>query len=160
MAVAEILGAAVGVLLLVVVAYMLVGGTLTAGETVVTAQKDITLMQEARLRSSISIYDIEIAGNDLNLNVTNDGNEMISNLPHMDVFSFDATNGYIHYVYDSTNSGTTGTWSVTGFENDLIHAGQLDPGVNMSIKAVFPAGATPVSVQVTTGNGVSAISNI
>ena len=160
MAVAEIIGAAIGVLLLVVVAYMLVGGTLTAAETVASAQKDLTILNEARLRTSISVSDTAVQGNDLNFSVTNNGNEIIRDMPHMDVFSFDASNGYTHYAYDSTGSGAAGTWYVLRFENDVIHARELDPGVTVRIRAVFPAGATPVSVQVTTSNGVSAVAGV
>jgi len=58
MAVSEIIGAAVGILLLVIVAYVIVGGTLTAGETIATAQKDLTLQNEARLRTSIQPQSI------------------------------------------------------------------------------------------------------
>ncbi len=160
MAVAEIIGAAIGVLLLVVVAYLLVGGTLTAAETVATAQKDLTLLNEARLRTSIAITDKEVDGNTLNVSVTNTGNEMITDLPHMDVFSYDTANGYIHYTYDGTNSGNPQTWQIVRFENDYIHAKELDPGVKLWIKANMPAGTTPISIQVTTGNGVSAVSGI
>ena len=67
MAVAEIIGAAIGVLLLVVVAYLLVGGTLNAAETVGNAQKDLTLLNEARMRTSITISDTEIIDPNLNL---------------------------------------------------------------------------------------------
>jgi archaeal flagellar protein FlaF len=160
MAVAEIIGAAIGVLLLVVVAYLLVGGTLSAAETVATAQKDLTLLDEARLRTSITITDKEVNGNVLNISVTNTGNEIITDLPHMDVFSYDTANGYTHYSYDRTNSGIPETWSVTRFEHDYIHAKELDPGVKVWIKANLPEGVTPISVQVTTGNGVSAVSRI
>lgn len=161
MAVAELIGAAIGVLLLVVVAYLLVGGTLTTAETVMTAQKDVTLLLESRMRTSIDIPQVDpIDGSNLNFSVTNNGNELITDLPHMDVFSYDATNGYTHYVYDGTKSGAEGTWSVTRFETDAIHAGELDPGDTMRIRAVFPSGATPVRVQVTTGNGVSAMATV
>ena len=153
-----------GVLLLVVVAYLLVGGTLTTAETVVTAQKDITLMQEARLRTSIIITDPKIDDNTntLNFNITNNGNEMVSDLPHMDVFSFNTTTGasygYTHYTYDRYNLGGSGNWSIAGFENDYIHAKQLDSGVNMTIITTFYADSRPDHIQVTTGNGVSAVS--
>jgi len=160
MAVAEIIGAAIGVLLLVVVAYLLVGGTLSAAETVATAQKDLTLLNEARLRTSITITDKEVQGTTLNISVTNTGDEIITDLPHMDVFSYDTTNGYIHYSYKSTDTGIPETWSVIRFEHDYIHAKELDPGAKLWIKANLPAGATPISVQVTTGNGVSAVSGI
>jgi flagellar protein FlaF len=157
MAVAEIIGAAIGVLLLVVVAYLLVGGTLTAAETMATAQKDITLLHETRLRTSINISYYAFEGADkLKFNITNNGNEMVSDLPQMDVFSFDETNGYTHYTYDSYDLGNPGNWSVAGFENDYIHAKELDPGVTMSVNITYSI--KPTSIQVTTSNGVSAVS--
>jgi len=163
MAVAELIGAAIGVLLLVTVAYLLVGGTLSTAETVVTAQKDLTLLQEARLRTGIMISHIEtIQGTDLKFNVTNNGNEIINDLPHLDVYSFNKTKGdtygYTHYTYDRYNLGDPGNWSITAFENDNIHANELDPGVNMSIRVIYIN--KPDSIQVTTSNGVSAISSV
>jgi len=161
MAAAEIVGAAIGVLLLVVVAYMLVAGTLTMAETVVTAQKDITIMQEARLRTSITITDSKIDDtiNTLKINITNNGNEIVSDLPHMDIFSYNTTNGYTMYTYVPAASVTPGTWYIpeNGFENDYIHAGQLDSGVNMTVVVTFYSDSRPDSIQVTTNNGISAI---
>jgi flagellar protein FlaF len=160
MAVAEIIGAAIGVLLLVIVAYLLVGGTLTTAETVVTAQKDMTLLQETRMRTSIVVTDQQPdVSNTLNLSITNNGEEIITDLPHMDIFSFNTANGYTHYTYDSQNTGSASTWQIIRFENDYIHAGELDPGVKLWIKVNIPVGETPVkSFQVITGNGVSAVS--
>jgi flagellar protein FlaF len=161
MAVAEIVGAAIGVLLLIVVAYLLVGGTLSTAETVITAQKDITLLTESRLRTSIDITSVDPPeGTNLNFTLTNNGDEIVNDLSHMDVFSYDATNGYLHYTYDSEKSGAERTWSVTTFETDTIHTGELDPGDTMRIQAIFPAGVTPLNVQVTTSNGVSAVSSV
>jgi flagellar protein FlaF len=161
MAVAEIIGAAIGVMLLVLVAYLLVGGTLSTAETVVTAQKDLTLLQEARLRTSISIVETDHAVNGSNLyfNVTNSGNERVSDLPHMEVFSFNKTHGYTYYRY--SNDLSDGTWSPDHFQNDYIHVKELDPGVNMwGIVRFLPGDPKPDSIQVTTSNGVSASSSV
>ena len=162
MAVAEIIGAAVGVLLLVVTAYLLVGGTLSAAETVATAQKDLTFLHEARLKTDITIADKETPGTFLNFSVSNTGSEAITDLSHMEIFSFDTTNGYIHYVYVpyADDTGAAYTWTIKRFEGDTIHTGQFDPGVKIWVKVNLPPGVTPASVQVTTGNGVSAQSII
>lgn len=170
MAVAEIIGAAIGVLLLVIVAYMLVGGTLTAAETVVTAQKDITLMQETRLRTDLTILDHTLNGSHLDFHIMNTGTETISDLPHMDVFSYNKTDpykGYYRFSYDKTRSGTEGTWYIpeNGFENDYIHTGQLDPNVTMWI-VMTPSSSEPLyypkpdHIQVITSNGISAESDV
>jgi archaeal flagellar protein FlaF len=154
MAVAEIIGAAIGVLLLVVVAYLLVGGTLTAAETVANAQKDLTLINEARLRTSITISDQKISGSRVYFNVTNTGNEVISDFIHADMYSYNnSLLGYQTYKYDRYNFGTKGNWTITRFENDYIHPNQLDPGEKMWCEAVF-IGANPVWIKMVTGNGV------
>lgn len=168
MAVAELIGAAIGVLLLVVVAYLLVGGTLSTAETVVTAQKDMTLLNEIRLRTSIIVSDEWIDNSSyMNFNITNTGEETITDLPHLDVFSFDKSNGYTHLTYDSTKTGTPdpGRWQIAGFVNDNIHEGELDPGVTLRIRANIPAGESPDlfhldNFQFTTSTGVSAYSAV
>jgi len=161
MAVAEIIGAAVGVLLLVIVAYLLVGGTLSMAETVTTAQKDLTNLQEARLRTSISVSNAVNEAPYLNFTVKNTGNEIISDFNHMDVYSYDTSNGYIHYTYDKDNTGTAGTWSIIRFEKDLVHTHELDPDDIMTVWAIVPGTySSKTTVQVTTGNGVLGIASV
>jgi len=158
MAVAEIIGAAIGVLLLIVVAYILVGSTLTASETVVNAQKDITLVNEARLKTAISLNknEISVSGSGLNFSVTNTGNEIVSDFSHMDVYTTDnGLSEYAHYKYDKDKSGAVGSWTITKIDNDYIHPNQLDPGEKAWGMAVF-SGPRPVWVQITTSNGVYA----
>lgn len=172
MAVAELIGAAVGVLLLVIVAYLLVGGTLSTAETVTTAQKDITLLNEARMRTSMTITDSESQGSKfLNFSVRNTGSEPITDLVHMDVFSYDENYHYLRYTYIAPAYDVGYhplTWTTRGFEYDTIHKGELDPGVKMEIKLNLPDSEYEVvnppiiikNIQVTTGNGVSAFSAI
>ena len=45
MAVAEIIGTAIGTMLIIIVAYLLVGNVLNAAEVVSNAQKDMTLLR-------------------------------------------------------------------------------------------------------------------
>jgi len=158
MAVAEIIGAAIGVLMLVVVAYILVGGTLTTAETVANAQKDLTAMNEMRLRTDLSLNksEISITGNGLNFSVTNTGNEIIYDFNHVDIYTFDnGLAGYQHYIYDEDNTHAAGTWTLLRIDNDYMHPNQIDPGEKAWILAVFP-GSSPVWVQISTGNGVYA----
>jgi flagellar protein FlaF len=170
MAVAEIIGAAVGVLLLVIVAYLLVGGTLSMAETVTTAQKDLTSLQEARLRTSLTIVNHTINGSQIDFHITNNGNEPVNDLPYMDVFSYNKTDpytGYDRYTYEDAGYEEEGTWYIpgNGFENDDIHPGQLDPGVTVWV-VMIPSSSEPWYypkpdyIQVTTSNGVSAFSSI
>ena len=162
MAVAEIIGAAVGILLLDIVAYVIVGGTLTAGETIASAQKDLAQLTEARLRTSITLNKTEThpSGQGLNFSVTNTGNEMIADFTHMDILIL--TGGdlgeYQHLTLNSGSGmcGVVGTWCIYGdLVPDTIHPSQLDPGEKMWVWATF-TGESPVWFQVTTGNGVYA----
>jgi len=149
----------VGVLLLIIVAYVIVGGTLTAGETIASAQKDLTQLSEARLRTSIALNKTEtnLSGQGLNFSVTNTGNEMITDFPHMDILIHtEDSGGYQHLTYDDSTCGTEGTWCIYGhLVPDTIHPNQLDPGEKMWVWATF-TGSSPEWFQITTGNGVYA----
>lgn len=159
MAVAEIIGAAIGVLLLVVVAYLLVGGTLSAGEAVAYAQKDLTIQNEARLHTDLFVDADDITRRDtgLNFSVTNTGNEVIADFDHIDVYTFNNSVPYGHqrFVYDKYFQGHAGNWTLLRIDNDNIHPNQLDPGEKAWFWATY-TGTVPVWVQVTTGNGVYA----
>ena len=168
MAVAEIIGAAIGVMLLVIVAYMLVGSVLNTAEVVTTAQKDVTILNEARLRTIINLnvptpcilIDPPTIPTKYNctINLSNDGNEIIADFKHMDVFTGSdvATEGFQHSTY-STSCGTTDNyWCIVPINPDTIHPNQLDPGETISIQVRVP-GNQPKSFQVTTSNGVNAL---
>jgi flagellar protein FlaF len=156
MAVAEIIGAAVGVLLLVVVAYMLVGNVVSTAEIVTTAQKDLTLQNEARMRTAINVSIVSVEGLALNFSVSNRGSEILHDFSHMDVYTHAiGQEGYSSYTYDTTRSGAGGTWSIVVIDKDYIHPISLDPGETMYARAYF-SGATPNWVQFSTDNGVSA----
>ena len=171
MAVAEIIGAAVGVLLLVVVAYLLVGGTLSTAETVVNAQKDITFLQENRLGTKIEIFNVVLPdGGLMNFSISNNGTTTITDLQHMDIILYDKTNGYTYYGYAENTDKPLEVldpkslydyeWTDTDYFNDIIHTRQLDPGVAMKVEVKLPTGAaTPESIQVITSNGISAYKN-
>ncbi len=157
MAVAEIIGAAIGILLLVIVAYLIVGGTLSVAETVAVAQKDLALQTESRMRTDLRLNNSEtsIAGTALTFSLTNTGNEIVSDYPHFDVFTDDNSGTpYTHYTYADI-PGTAGTWAIIQRDNDRIHPNQFDPGEKIWITATF-SGSDPVWLMVSTDNGVYA----
>lgn len=155
MAVSEIIGAAVGVMLLIIVAYVVVSGTLFAGETVATAQKDLTLQQEARIRTSFSITDQVNASGMINANITNTGTEIIGDFKHMDVIVYDKDlNQYQVYPY-SVNALDPNKWGIETQYNDFIHPYELDPGEKFRIR-INSEGNSPKWFQITTANGVYA----
>jgi flagellar protein FlaF len=170
MAVAEIIGAAVGVLLLIIVAYVVLTGTLMAAETVTAAQKDITLQNEARMKTSISLSKSDISYTEIlpttdpkkytfSISVENTGNEMITHLEHMDLFTDTrgATDEFRRLTYSSTCIDDETVWcidSVKKIAPGIIHPNQLDPGEKMWV--TIKTTGIPAWFQATTGNGVNA----
>jgi archaeal flagellar protein FlaF len=153
-AVAGIIAAAVGVMLLIVVGYVVVGATLTTAETVTNAQKDVTLQNEMRLGTAIVITDTIHSSSNITSNITNTGTEIISDFRHMDVIVYDTgSNDYQVCTYDP--GGNPGTWDITNRYQDFIHPSELDPGEKYQIQ-VATKGSSPYWFQITTGNGVYA----
>jgi flagellar protein FlaF len=156
MAAGELIGAAIGALILVIIAYVLVGSVLSTAVTVANAQKDLTLQDEARLGTRISITSKEIQGDNISFSVSNNGTEVINDFTHMDILSSNSSYDLQYYLYDPTRSGAPGTWSVNGFDPvTSSYAGELDPGQTMSCNATY-TGNPPTWFQITTGNGVYA----
>jgi flagellar protein FlaF len=156
MAVAGIIAAAVGVMLLIVVGYVVVGATITTAETVTSAQKDVTLQNEMRLGTAFTITDPQNNSSIITSNVSNTGNEIISDFKHMDVLVHDTgSNDYQICTYDASSSGTPGTWDITNRYQDFIHPSELDPGEKYKIR-VATQGSSPNWFQITTSNGVYA----
>ena len=156
MAVAGIIGTAVGIILLIVVAYVVVGATITSAETVSNAQKDLTLQNEMRIRTAFTITDQINNSSIITSNVTNTGTEIIRDFNHMDVIVYDAgSNDYRVCNYDENGSGAPGTWDIVNRYQDFIHPYELDPGEKYQIR-VTTLGSSPNWFQITASNGVYA----
>jgi flagellar protein FlaF len=142
-------------MLLIIVAYILVGATLSTAEIVITAQKDQTLISEARLRTDLQLNTSEIAisGYGLNFSVTNTGNEKIADFEHVDIYTYDGSNTeYQHYTYDLYGSAGSHTWTILEIENDFIHPKQLDPGEKAWIMVTFSNWPRPLKGGGNNGN--------
>jgi flagellar protein FlaF len=156
MAVAGIIAAAVGVMLLIIVGYVVVGATITTAETVTNAQKDVTLQNEMRLGTAIVITDPENLSSIITSNVTNTGTEIISDFKHINVLVYDSgSNDYQICNYNPGGSSIPGTWIITNRYQDFIHPSELDPGEKYQIR-VATSGSSPYWFQITTSNGVYA----
>jgi flagellar protein FlaF len=153
MASAEIIGAAIGILLMMIVAYLLVGSTLTAAEIVTTAQKDVTLQNEARLRTDIKISHVSNTTSEVNFALNNTGSERINDFNHLDVFSYEISSGYQRYTYDSSGTGGLKKYTIIKFDRDFVHPKILNPGEAVWICATYSVPA-PTSILVSTANGV------
>jgi len=144
---AALISSAIALILLVIVAYFLVGTTLTTAEIVGSALDDKVQIQEIRMKTSIDITDLNMGAGDsvLNLLIENTGDEIISDFTHFDVYIVSNSSPYEPEYIPK--------WEKEGISPDLIHAGQLDPGEVMNISVETTS--RPLWVQVTTANGVS-----
>jgi archaeal flagellar protein FlaF len=157
MAVSEIIGAAIGVILLVVVAYVIVGSVLIAGETIANTQKDLTMQQESRIRTSITISNMTNQNGMILAEIANTGTEIISDFKHMDVIVYD--NDFKDYrIYPFTSDDppiTPSRWGIANRYDEFIHPYELDPGERYQIQ-INTEGNSPKWFQITTANGVYA----
>jgi flagellar protein FlaF len=154
-AVGELIGAAIGILLLVIVAYVLIGSTISTAEIVASAQRDLMIMHEARFRTGITVTNATSGVKDLEYNVTfmvnNTGSEIIPSLNTMDVFITWPTGAPVWYKF---GDGSTGTWKAIEISPDVIHPNQLDPGESLTGVVEYLGDTKPTQIQIVTGNGV------
>ncbi len=149
MAVSEIIGAAVGVLLLLITAYMLMGGVLYTADVVTSAQKDNTLLQETRLGTDFNLTNAYWTSNPptqftITFKINNTGTEPIHDFSQIDII-VSSTDGY-QYLTASTNCDEDNSWCIA--DNPKL----LDPWDEMEITA---NSVYHNKIQVVTGNGVS-----
>jgi flagellar protein FlaF len=154
MAAASLVASALGIVLILVTAYVLVGGTVMTSETVVNAQKDMTALQVKMIGTSMDITDVSTS-NPRYITIENTGSEAIRDFEQIDVFL--TFSGSAPTIYRYNAGGGIGFWKKNDITPDFIHPQQWDPGevLNMSVEYPVEAG-TLVSVQVITGNGASA----
>ena len=155
MALAGIIGTAVGVILLIVVAYVVVGATLTAAETMADAQKDVTLQNQMRIGTAFTISNQIHNSSIIYTNVTNTGTEIIRDFNHMDILLYsNESDTYQICIYNTTYS-TQCTWLISEHYQDYIHPSELDPGEKYQFQ-VNTGMFSPDWFQITSGNGVYA----
>lgn len=144
---ATIIGAIVGVFLLLVVAYLLIGATLITAEVVMTAQRDMTEVQTDRTGTSIAIDGHQVSADNTTLyvQVKNEGSTVIENPEQMDMF-----------LATSTGTQTREEWQIIGITPDLINPGFLDPGEVLNMSVTIDALPLPIWVKVATPTGTDA----
>jgi len=153
MAFADLIGAAVGVMLLVIVAYLLVGSTISTAEIVTNAQRAAALQEQVQFRTGFTISDAYADQSTINCTVKNTGSEIISDFKHMDFIVYDRNATTEYTIYPYSKDGRAGTWTIVPSGNEVIHLSELDPGESYKFQ-VTTLGTDPIWFQITTGNGV------
>lgn len=151
MSAGPLVASGIGILLLVVTAYVLVGGTLATTEVVVEAQSNLAMNQEVRMRTAIGIQNTTIVDNQtLYVEVKNTGSEPIVDLSSVDVY-LQIENAPVYVPYGAGLFH----WNKENITPDEIHPGAFDPGETLNISVPYDIDANPTWVQVVTPNGVS-----
>ena len=178
MAGADVIGTAICVALLVIVAYVVAGSILTTTGVVINTQSDMNRQIGARLNTAIQVnttpgptfnqYDWSPNRWYIHFHIINTGNEVISNFNSTDVYLATSTNAPVQYKFDgaaqdATFGGRCGdansrTWNYYDiFPDDNMNPGMLDPGEELSIDICnFNSIPDHFLVGATTPNGVSA----
>jgi len=175
MAGAIIIACGIGILLLVLVGYVLVGSILASGDSIASAQKDMVMKNEERLNTDIQFRDAYFQSLSsyyvLHAHVKNTGNQIIGKFNFTEVYVNISGGAPVRYRFDPTayacgdalgcGDTTLGTWNYGEIENDNIHPNMLDPGETLSIRiGRFTSSQSPCTVKFTTENGISAFINI
>jgi len=175
MAGAIIIACAIGVLMLVLIGYVLVGSILASGDSIASAQKDMVMENEERLNTDIQFRDAYFQSLSsyyvLHAHVKNTGNQIIGKFNFTEVYVNISGGAPVRYRFDPTayacgdalgcGNTTLGTWNYGEIENDNIHPNMLDPGETLSIRiGRFTSSQSPCTVKFTTENGISAFINI
>lgn len=153
MSAGPLVASGIGILLLVVTAYVLVGGTLATTEVMVEAQSNLAMQQEARMRTAIEIQGTTVVDSEiLSVEVKNTGSEPVVNIPLIDVYLYmgDGAPVYVPYGEENVNY-----WNNAGIDPDHIHPGELDPGETLTLRVTHEEDAKPTWIQVVTPNGVA-----
>lgn len=169
MAGGEVIGAAISILLLILVGYVLVGSTLTSAEVVATAQKDMTAIQEERLGTSIFIKNAVssvVSGKTfVDFKVQNNGNQIIRDFNNINVMLVRGTDTPNLYNVGS-GALTTNTWKNDGLYTDtsgtseIIDPLQWNPSEYLYGHIEVDPALLPNQIKVILANGVTAETSI
>lgn len=154
MAFASIISSAIGIILLIITAYVLVGGVLTTTQIAMNAQSDMTAVHMKMLGTAIEVDSTSVENSTPNviyLNLLNSGSEPVD-MTQVDVF-LEVPGTAPLKIPEGSGAGT---WSIISPDPDIIQWRPTEV-LNMSIEY---GGSYPVVVHLTTGNGISAFSRI
>jgi flagellar protein FlaF len=159
MAGADVIEAAIGITLLIVVSYVVIGSIMTTAEVVSNTQKDMTLLQQERLGTAIGIPAANyrptyvIPGGRMDFQIKNTGNQII-NYTTMEVIVTWGTGAPVFYTY---GNGYSGTWHCIGINPDTIHPKLVDSGEVLDGRIYDGMGdppGQPDAFGVVTSNGI------
>jgi len=158
MGVGTIIASAIAIILLIITAYVLIGGTISAAKVSVMAQRAISEQENERLHTRIEIMNAStnLADHLTLLEVKNTGSEIIGDFDHIEVYLLQ---NEVPYTYTNLSEPHNWMYRITNpdlVSPDVVHPGLLDPDEVMNITVPYDdaKGEPPAWVKVTTANGV------
>jgi hypothetical protein len=171
---AIIIVSAIGILLLVLVGYVLVGSSLASGDMIASAQKDMTGLKEGQLNTNITVtYTKQTwrGGSDLyhdfDFRIQNTGNTIIDYQElNMVIMTQSPSTVYINGsdAVGWIGSNTAGKWQFEGIYRDQSWSGELfnpnqwDPGEY--VYGWIGMNPHPTDLYVFTPNGATGYSTV
>jgi flagellar protein FlaF len=152
MAAATLVATAFGIIIIIVTAYVLAGGTLLTSEVVINAQKDMTDLQVKMLGTSMKVLSNTTDGSFFYIQILNDGREPIRDFEHVDVFLF-SSGSWSRFSYQNTTPPIGSHWAKVSISPDVVYPNQWDPGESLNMSVSYSA--TPDYFKILTANGVS-----
>lgn len=153
MAFASIIASAIGILLLIITAYVLVGGVLTTTQIAMNAQSDMTAVHMQMLGTSFAISSAANSSSDIRLTLVNSGSEQID-INDINVFLQRSQQTPVLAPVLIPKGSGPGRWSV-----DPSTKVQWRPTEELNLTVTSEI-IPPVVIQVTTGNGFSRITEV
>ena len=157
MGVGTVIATAIAIILLIITAYVLIGGTLATAKTAVLAQRAISDQENQRIHTRIEIMNASanLGTGETFIEVKNTGSEVIGDFDHMEVYLLQnlTPDAFTPYTYTNLPAAFNFTYKVV--PPDLIHPGLLDPDEVANMTVLYDATrGDPSWVKVTTSNGV------
>jgi flagellar protein FlaF len=153
---ASLVATAIALVLLIITAYVVVGGILATSDMVSMSQTERFRLQEQRMHTSIDISDIRVSNETHSVDVIlyNNGNEKVSQFKYVDIYMIYHPGTQPILIPYSDTSGKDNTWYASQITPDIVHPKELDPGETMTMTVSYAAGVTPLWIKVATPNGV------
>jgi flagellar protein FlaF len=151
MGVGTIIASAIAIILLIITAYVLIGGTLATAKTAVLAQRSISEEENQRIHTRIEIMNasVNLGAEEAFIEVKNTGSEVVGEFDHIEIYLLQ---GGTPYTY--TNLSAPFNW-IYRIAPDLVHPRLLDPDEVANITVPYDAAkGDPSWVKVATANGV------
>ncbi|MBU4491244.1 MAG: hypothetical protein KKD69_02155 [Euryarchaeota archaeon] len=153
-----IIATALGLVLIIMTAYIVLGGTYSLSISMAESIKKIHEKKNEQLRTSIRIDSGSKSGIYVYLNLMNTGSSKIREFQMMDVIVANTSTKNSSYLKYKNGVLSQEEWNLTILYKDHINPGMADPGEGMNL--TLRTTSNPNIVWVATPNGIVASAHL